>query len=543
MKKFSRLIAIGLVISNILVLGACGKQATFNGSKTGDANHFDIDFETLNTSYSYDLEMKAGESIDVSVEKQAGDISITIQKGDEKPIYRGNNMESTDFKVGINEEGTYTLTVSGDNAKGHVVMTKEQAEQDEVDTEDTAGEVVTSEEDTTGKTQEEDTAGKAKGEDAADKANEDDTSAKAKGEGTTGKANEGDASAKIKEEDKTMKLYDQLIKKILSGKESLSDEAESYSYSDATAPGYALYDIDKDGICEFFVTTDIKNLWHTYAVYYIKDGKVTYGALLNGYMPKDGLWTFGFDFYDQAYKYTGSDGFVQVWELTYPFEDETYGSITYEGKESKDISLTEINELLADESIQPDDITWEPLTESTTLTGKIEESILGDKIVEKVTWNNGQDEYDYNGGADTEFSFHMSDGTVQVLSAKYNPMITGMEMVDIDNDGIEEYILNASFANTTGEYAFLYAFKFVDGNVIQLYPTTDIPIFAEETWPRQTRGDLSNTSIVTVEKDGKTLNALEVSLIEKVYSEEGNTVDEIYHETLIYNGDHWEELK
>ena len=120
MKKF----LAGLVTITLLVaaLTGCGNNSTFDGSKTGDAEHFDIEFATLNTSYTHELELEEGDSLDVSVDKEAGDIALTIQCGDEDPVYTGKGMDSTEFKVGINESGVYTITVSGKKAKGHVVV-------------------------------------------------------------------------------------------------------------------------------------------------------------------------------------------------------------------------------------------------------------------------------------------------------------------------------------------------------------------------------------------------------------------------------------
>ena len=108
----------------VVFLCSCDSDATFDGSKTGNENHFDIEFNMLNTSYTHELEMKEGESIDVHIEVQSGNISLSIQKENETPIYRGNKLESADFKVGVESSGKYTLTVTGQKAKGHVVLTR-----------------------------------------------------------------------------------------------------------------------------------------------------------------------------------------------------------------------------------------------------------------------------------------------------------------------------------------------------------------------------------------------------------------------------------
>ena len=80
-----------------------------------------------------------------------------------------------------------------------------------------------------------------------------------------GKNNTNDATA----------LYDDLLSKFISGEEMFSDEGEGYGYADAAAPAYALYDIDKDGTEELFITPRKDDEWHTYSVYYIKDGVMT----------------------------------------------------------------------------------------------------------------------------------------------------------------------------------------------------------------------------------------------------------------------------
>ena len=124
-KKQRALIAVTVLITTMF-LSACTKSATFNGSKTGDADHFDIDFEVLNASYSHELEMKEGEALDVMIEAESGTISLLIQKDDDTPIYRGTNLESARFLVGVDSEGTYTLTVTGKMAKGHVIISRAQ---------------------------------------------------------------------------------------------------------------------------------------------------------------------------------------------------------------------------------------------------------------------------------------------------------------------------------------------------------------------------------------------------------------------------------
>ena len=111
-----------LIVSTLLC--ACAQGAVFNGNMTRDKDHFDMTFEILNTSYSHELEMKEGEAIEVTVDVESGNLSLLIQKDDDKPIYQGNRIESAKFQVGIEAEGTYTLTVIGKRARGHVIVNR-----------------------------------------------------------------------------------------------------------------------------------------------------------------------------------------------------------------------------------------------------------------------------------------------------------------------------------------------------------------------------------------------------------------------------------
>ena len=125
MKKLYSYRWIVLVIMLILpgtVLSGCRGNSYFDGSKSGDSDHFDIDFNMLNRSYSHTFEMKAGEDIEVTVAREEGKISIDIQKDDDDPIYRGNDLDTSNFRVTVKEDGTYKVQVTGDNARGHVVF-------------------------------------------------------------------------------------------------------------------------------------------------------------------------------------------------------------------------------------------------------------------------------------------------------------------------------------------------------------------------------------------------------------------------------------
>ena len=173
-------------------------------------------------------------------------------------------------------------------------------------------------------------------------------------------------------EDKTLLLYNDLLQKVISEEEMFSDEGFGYPYSEAEDPGFALYDIDKDGTDELFVTARMDSEWHTYVVYSIKGDNVRREKALNGYIPDKGCFTYSFDFFVEAYVYNSKDGFVKIWELDYPWVDGyTVNTINYEGKEPREIPDNELEKLLSGHITEPVDILWMPLKEDTDIATEI----------------------------------------------------------------------------------------------------------------------------------------------------------------------------
>ena len=162
--------------------------------------------------------------------------------------------------------------------------------------------------------------------------------------------------------------YQDLIFRIVNDYEPINGEGETYDFSTAPDPGYALYDIDKDGIDELFITGDKNNQWHTYTVYYYKNAEIVTGETLNGFIPGSGLWTYGFEYATDAFSYDHSNGFSRAWEIEYPVDDEDVPiMIKYAGKTEQAISDDELNEILSGKITEPGDLEWNKLTKDMNL--------------------------------------------------------------------------------------------------------------------------------------------------------------------------------
>ena len=101
-------------------LTACGSE--LNGSRTGNDSEFMMDFVVLNKSDAQDLKVEAGDSICAKVVVEAGQLSIKIQKDQEEPIYACDDVATDEFQISVEKSGIYTVTVTGEHAKGSVAF-------------------------------------------------------------------------------------------------------------------------------------------------------------------------------------------------------------------------------------------------------------------------------------------------------------------------------------------------------------------------------------------------------------------------------------
>ena len=122
-----KIITIFSVIVLITSLTACSPD--FNGSRTGNDKQRIMEYTAFNTTDSQDLVVEAGDTIHVEIVIEDGHLSYKIQKNDDEPIAESESIFfSEEFDVEVKESGTYTVTVTGEKAKGSVKFVVENAE-------------------------------------------------------------------------------------------------------------------------------------------------------------------------------------------------------------------------------------------------------------------------------------------------------------------------------------------------------------------------------------------------------------------------------
>ena len=115
---------LGILCSFILILSLTACETDFDGSRTGNNNEFVMNYKVFNITDSQDLIVKKGNTIHAEIIVEGGSLSFKIQKDNEVPVYEGVDVSSSDeFDVDIEESGTYTVSVTGEKAKGSVSFT------------------------------------------------------------------------------------------------------------------------------------------------------------------------------------------------------------------------------------------------------------------------------------------------------------------------------------------------------------------------------------------------------------------------------------
>ena len=121
--------AITVFSAVILVAALTACSPDFNGSRTGNDNQLIMEYTTFNTTDTQDLVVEAGDTIHTKIVVADGQLSYKIQKDDNEPIAESDGIFfSVEYDVDVEESGTYTVTVTGEKAKGSIEFVVESAE-------------------------------------------------------------------------------------------------------------------------------------------------------------------------------------------------------------------------------------------------------------------------------------------------------------------------------------------------------------------------------------------------------------------------------
>ena len=111
---------IGLFAAILFLLTGCGTGGIFDGSRVSNGSVFQLEYSVLNREESAEMELWAGDQLRVTLSHAKGYVDVTVGMDGKDPIYRGNAQQNAEFALEISAAGSYTISVSGHQAKGSV---------------------------------------------------------------------------------------------------------------------------------------------------------------------------------------------------------------------------------------------------------------------------------------------------------------------------------------------------------------------------------------------------------------------------------------
>ena len=122
--KLKQAACVCILAAMLFLLTGCGTGSVFDGSRVSDTSGFRMEYSILNREESVDLNLIAGDRLQVSLSHTEGNVDMTVGMDGKEPIYRGNGQQNTEFVLEIAETGNYHISVSGHQAKGNVSFTR-----------------------------------------------------------------------------------------------------------------------------------------------------------------------------------------------------------------------------------------------------------------------------------------------------------------------------------------------------------------------------------------------------------------------------------
>ena len=118
--KYGVLLVVTLVVCAFAVSGILKlwKPADSRYNLNTLPDQYSIGAEYLNETIQHEMELKAGDELEVTLQVLKGNIHLIIRPDENDPVYDGTVSELTHFTLPIHKNGTYTIITAGKAAEG-----------------------------------------------------------------------------------------------------------------------------------------------------------------------------------------------------------------------------------------------------------------------------------------------------------------------------------------------------------------------------------------------------------------------------------------
>lgn len=105
-----------LLLCLLLLWTGCVNDTRFSRTITQD--RYFLKLMPLNDTMTESYSLKAGDAIAVTMEIESGKLDVWIAGENGDILYQGNGVQSGAFELVVSVDGTYTITVTGEQGRG-----------------------------------------------------------------------------------------------------------------------------------------------------------------------------------------------------------------------------------------------------------------------------------------------------------------------------------------------------------------------------------------------------------------------------------------
>ncbi|MDF2988179.1 MAG: hypothetical protein K0R50_3689 [Eubacterium sp.] len=129
MNRFKILI---ICIITIVILSGCtyGSFTSVGSIEVNTFSKMSMSYQKFNGYKSTDIHVDEGETVEINADivTEKGKIGMTIEDEDDKKVYEGTDIPTSNFKVTLDKAGDYKVTVTGDKHKGSYKISWDKSE-------------------------------------------------------------------------------------------------------------------------------------------------------------------------------------------------------------------------------------------------------------------------------------------------------------------------------------------------------------------------------------------------------------------------------
>ncbi len=120
---YFRKLTAGIVVAAILLLSACtAPKGSIMILEDGNGTGFTMDLKEFNSKNKCELSLAGGDVVQVEIEREGGEIALTVSGKNGGEPYTGNDLESGIFTIAVSGTDEYVFKITGKDAAGKVTV-------------------------------------------------------------------------------------------------------------------------------------------------------------------------------------------------------------------------------------------------------------------------------------------------------------------------------------------------------------------------------------------------------------------------------------